>query len=120
MSTHDPAQPWRSDPWSAWPPPEDQSLSFKSLARKFQCAAVLGHCANNLIGCATRNFCLDLQCDLDGQTHQPSEMGNDLVGDAAGVAAHPGRIERDAAMKASGAVFWRLAWRLTWLRIRSS
>src|SRR5262249_61417041 len=38
--------------------------------------------------------------DFDGGVHQSSDMRNDLVGDAAGVAAYPGRIERDAAMEA--------------------
>jgi len=42
------------------------------------------HCANDLIGSTTRNFCVDLQCDFDGGVHQSSEMGNDLVSDAGG------------------------------------
>ncbi len=63
---HQTAMPRRS----SWTPSRNRSggvsLSFKSLACEFQCAAVLCHCTHDLIGCATRNFCLDLQCDLDG------------------------------------------------------
>src|SRR5262245_38223369 len=40
---------------------EPTLLSLKSLACKFQRAAVLGHRAHDLIWCATRNFRLDLQ-----------------------------------------------------------
>jgi hypothetical protein len=84
---------------------DDGSLSFKSLACEFQCAAVLYHCTDDLIGCATRNVCIDLQGDLDGRGQQSTQMGYDLVGDSAGVAAYAGRIERDAPMEAPGSVF---------------
>src|SRR5262245_51822807 len=82
--------------------PSQRSFAFKHLACELQRAAVLCHCTDDLIGSTTRNFCVDLQCDFDGGVHQSSEMGNDLVGDATGVAAYSGRIERDAAMKALG------------------
>src|SRR6266436_1732219 len=90
--------------------PKRRSFSFESLTCKFQRAAVLCHCADDLIGSTTRNFCVDLQCDFDGGVHQSSEMRNDLISDAAGVAAYAGGIQRDAAVEASGTMprwFWR-------------
>src|SRR5947209_2221215 len=59
-----------------------------------------------MIGCATRNFCVDLQCDLDGGTHQSGEMGHDLVGDAA-----EGNALRDRRRSpTSGLAGWVWAW----------
>ena len=98
------------------------SFSFKSLACELQRAAVLRHCTYDLIGCASRDFCRDLQRDPDGRTHQSGEMRNNLFRDTTGVAAYSGRIEGDAAMKAFGAMPLRLIrtrrrfWMRSWTR----
>jgi hypothetical protein len=72
---------------------------LEALAREFQRAAVLCHCADDLIGGTTRNFCVDLQCDFDGGVHQSSEMRNNLVSDAASVAAYAGWIKHYGGLR---------------------
>jgi hypothetical protein len=43
----------------------------------------------------------DLQADRDLRPHQPRQVGDHLVGDHAGVPAHPLRIEHDRAVEAA-------------------
>ena len=60
---------------------------LETLTRELQRAAVFGHRAHHVIRGAGGNVSLDFQSDLHVGPDQPDQVRDNLVGDAAGVAA---------------------------------
>ena len=77
------------------------SLPLESLAVELQRAAILGHGPDELIRCAVRKPRLDLNRHCDLGAHLTGQMGDHLVGDAAGVAPDAVRVHLHRAMKAA-------------------
>jgi hypothetical protein len=79
---------------------EYRSVLLESLAGEFQGAAVFGDCPDYVVWCARRYSGLDLNRDGDFRTDQADEMGDDLIGDPAGVASDSSWINDDRAVEA--------------------
>src|ERR1700745_2126662 len=81
---------------------------LETVRREFESATVLGDSAHDIFRHSRLNPCLDFEGDCDSRSYQTSEMGDDLVGDTACIAAHTSRIEVHAATKPlwSGRLFW--------------
>jgi len=75
------------------------------MVGELQRSAVLGHGANDVIRRAGRDLGFDLERDCHACADDAGEVRDDLFGNAAGIAAHPGRIERDRAVEPLGGSF---------------
>ena len=77
-------------------------LALKPLARELQGSTVLGDGANHLVGRAIGHFGFDFNGDCDVGPNQCNQMGNDFVGDLAGIPADAGRVKHCSAVEALG------------------
>src|SRR5438132_14426243 len=77
-----------------WSGVDEHSLALEPVRFKLQRPAILGDCANNVLGDPRRNFGLDLQRDLDLRTHKAAEMCDHFVGHPASVTPDPRSIQR--------------------------
>ena len=75
------------------------------MVGELQRSSVLGHGANDVIRRAERDLGFDLERDCHACADDAGEVRDDLFGNAAGIAAHPGRIERDRAVEPLGGSF---------------
>src|SRR5271163_5339976 len=66
---------------------------LEPVRREFQRAAILGDGADDIFRCPRLNLRLDFEGDFDGRSHEPSKMGDHLIGDTACIAAYTSRIE---------------------------
>src|SRR5687768_15124945 len=99
---------------------ELQSLSLEALAGEFQLLAVLGDGAYHVVRCAGWDLGFDLQRYADAHPDEAVEMGDDLVCDAAGVAAHPSLVQQDRAVVPLRLRWWRYDDRAgAWFRSRT-
>lgn len=69
-------------------------LVLEPLALELQRLPVLGHDAHHVLGHAVRDLRLDLEGDADAGADEPREMGDDLLGDAAGVTEITVQLEK--------------------------
>ena len=79
------------------------SFAFKGTILKLQRSPILCHDAHDVIRCATWYVYLDLQRHPHVGADQADQVGEDFVGDTAGVAADALRVEGDGAVVALGA-----------------
>src|SRR5262245_9019861 len=77
------------------------SVSFKTLCRELQGAAVLRDCPDGMVGDTTRELGLDFQGHAYLRTVEAGKVRHHFVGNAAGVSAHPRWVECDAAVEPS-------------------
>src|ERR1700722_17281490 len=78
-----------------------QLLLFKSaIAAEFQCPAILGHCADNLVRSACGNFRINIERDLHIGSNQSNEMSDHLIRDSASVPPYSGGIKNDRPVEA--------------------
>jgi hypothetical protein len=66
-------------------------LLLEAESGEFQGPAIFGNGTDDILRSAGFDLGLDFEGDLDRRADQPGEMGDDLVGDAPGVAADPRR-----------------------------
>lgn len=69
------------------------SILFEPEGLELESPRVLGDGAHDVVGGAVRDLGVDVQGHPDLGPHQPREIHDDFVGDAAGVSADPRRIE---------------------------
>ena len=68
-------------------------LLLKTMIHKFQCPAIFGHSAHNMIRHPVPNLRCHLQCHRHCRTDKPREMCDHLVGNFAGIASDASSIE---------------------------
>jgi hypothetical protein len=78
------------------------SLLFEALALKLQGAAVFHDCAHDLIGCSVWNLGFDFQRDADICANLSCQVGNDFLGDTAGIAPDASGVKVDRAVEELG------------------
>ncbi len=82
---------------------------LEAVAVEFEGAAVLRHDADELVSGFVREFGVDFEGDGYFRADLSGQVGDDFVGDPAGVAADSGRVESDRSVES--ARFWFSRWR---------